>query len=157
MFKTIGFIRTPFKNVDGAPVQPGGGAGITGEIELNPQYVEGLTDLEGFSHLILLYQFHLVKRYQLKVIPFLDNKSHGIFATRAPARPNPIGISIVKLVKIEGNILTIENVDMLDMTPLIDIKPFFPKYDNQTDVKTGWLETNGEVDITKVRSDKRFE
>ena len=155
-YKPIGFIRTPFPKISEMPVQPNGAIGVYGVIELNDELVSGLNDLEGFSHLILIYHLHLVKESKLSVIPFMDNKPHGIFATRAPARPNPIGISTVKLQKIEGNLLYIEGVDMVDNTPLLDIKPFFPKYDNQQNVKYGWLEEKVDLDITKIRSDDRF-
>jgi len=155
-YKAIGIIRTPFLKISDMPVQPNGAAGIYGVIELNPDLISGLIDLDGFSHLILLYHLHLVKESKLSVIPFMDDKPHGIFATRAPARPNPIGISTVKLQKVEGNLLYVEGVDMLDSTPLLDIKPFFPKYDNQQDVKFGWLEEKKNLDITQIKSDNRF-
>jgi tRNA (adenine37-N6)-methyltransferase len=155
-YKAIGLIRTPFLKVSEIPVQPNGAVGVYGVIELNAELVPGLTDLEGFSHLILLYHLHLVKESKLSIIPFMDDKSHGIFATRAPTRPNPIGISTVKLQKIEGNLLYVEGVDMVDNIPLIDIKPFFPKYDNQQKVKYGWLEEKRNLDISKIKSDNRF-
>lgn len=156
IFQPIGFIQTPFKSVSDMPIQPCGAKGVEGVIELKSDFVAGLIDLEGFSHIILLYHFHLIKGHKLYVVPFMDDKPHGIFATRAPARPNAIGISTVKLLKIEDNRLYIEGVDMVDGTPLIDIKPFFPKYDNQNDVKFGWLEGKGNIDITKIKSDSRF-
>lgn len=152
----IGFIRTPFQQVEGVPVQPGGGKGISGWIELEPQWEPGLKDLEGFSHILLVYYFHLVREHKLSVIPFLDNVPHGIFATRSPARPNRIGLSTVRLLKIEGTRIFIENVDMVDQTPLLDIKPFFPLYDNHPEARGGWLESSPGRDISKVRSDGRF-
>jgi len=139
------------------PFQSRGAEGIEGIIELNREFVKGLTDLDGFSHLILLYHFHLVGNTTLLVIPFMDDKPHGIFATRAPVRPNPIGMSVVRLQKIEDNLLFIEGVDMVDGTPLLDIKPFFPKYDNHVDVRYGWLEEKGDLDITAIKSDERFD
>jgi tRNA-Thr(GGU) m(6)t(6)A37 methyltransferase TsaA len=143
--------------VEGVPVQPSGALDTQGVIELNTGLEEGLQDIEGFSHIILLYYFHLVNKVNLKVIPFLDVNPHGIFATRSPTRPNRIGISIVKLIKVEKNLLYFENADILDQTPLLDIKPFFPQYDNHLDSRSGWLEEAGEIDITRVISDKRFE
>ena len=155
-YKPIGYIRTPFLKIAEMPVQPNGALGIYGVIDLNEELVPGLADLDGFSHLILLYHLHLVKESKLTVVPFMDDKPHGIFATRAPARQNPIGISTVKLQKIEGNLIYIEGVDMVDNTPLLDIKPFFPKYDNKQKVKYGWLEEKKNIDITKIKSDNRF-
>jgi len=156
-YKSIGFIRTPFTTISDMPIQSSGASGISGFIDLNIDLLEGLTDLDGFSHLILLYHFHLVKEAKLSVIPFMDDKPHGIFATRAPVRPNTIGISIVKLQKIENNLIYFEGADMVDNSPLLDIKPFFPKYDNQQNVKFGWLEGKGDIDITKMKSDSRFD
>jgi len=154
--KPIGIIHSSFKNIEGMPVQPIGAGNAKGTIELFKDYVEGLTDIEGFSHIILIYHFHKIVGYKLNVIPFIDNKPHGIFATRAPMRPNAIGISTVRLINIETNIMYIEDVDILDGTPLLDIKPFYPKYDNRENVKYGWLEDKEHVDIEKIKSDKRF-
>jgi tRNA-Thr(GGU) m(6)t(6)A37 methyltransferase TsaA len=156
-YQAIGVIKTSFKKISEMPIQPQGANGEDGVIELNPEFAAGLMDLDGFSHLILLYHFHLVKGYKLYVVPFMDDKPHGIFATRAPTRPNSIGISIVKLQKIEGNLIYFEGADMIDGTPLLDIKPFFPKYDNQQNVKSGWLEGKGDIDISKIKSDDRFD
>jgi len=140
IYRPIGVIRTPFKSPVGVPIQPSAGKGIRGLIEIFPEYVEGLKDLEGFSHIILIYHFHLVKRFSLKIIPYMDKEYRGVFATRAPARPNPIGISVVRLVKIEENKLYIEDVDIVDGTPLLDIKPYVPEFDYRPEVKIGWLE-----------------
>src|ERR1035437_1435349 len=104
-YKPIGYIRTPFTNIISMPIQPKGAKQIFGVITINEEYIEGLTDLDGFSHVILMYHFHLVKEHKLSVIPFMDDKAHGIFATRAPVRPNPIGMSIVRLKKIEQNLI----------------------------------------------------
>lgn len=154
--KPIGIIHSSFKDIEGMPVQPSGAKNIKGSIELFKDYVEGLTDIGGFSHIILIYHLHMIVGYKLNVIPFIDNKPHGIFATRAPMRPNAIGISTVRLIKIETNIIYIEDVDILDGTPLLDIKPFYPKYDNRENVKYGWLEDKEYVDIEKIKSDNRF-
>jgi tRNA-Thr(GGU) m(6)t(6)A37 methyltransferase TsaA len=157
IYQPIGHIKTPFDTVSDMPIQPCGASGAQGIIELDSGLTPGLFDLEGFSHLILIYHFHLVKGYKLYVVPFMDDQPHGIFATRAPTRPNAIGISIVELLKIEGNLIHISGVDMVNGTPLLDIKPFFTKYDNRLDAKAGWLEGKGDIDITKIKSDNRFE
>ncbi len=138
------------------PVQPAAAEGIKGRIELLPEYVPGLKDLEGFSYITLVYSFHRITAYELLVIPFMDTEEHGIFATKAPKRPNAIGISTVKLIKIEGNVLYIEQVDMLNETPLIDIKPFYPRYDNRENAGIGWLEKNKDKPLDQLRSDERF-
>jgi len=152
----IGIIHTPHKDVKNMPIQPIAAEGIYGTIELLSEFVDGLKDIEGFSHLTLIYQFHKIDGYKLRAIPFMDTEEHGIFASKAPKRPNAIGISTVKLIKVEGNILHIEQVDMLDGTPLIDIKPFYPRYDNRFDVKIGWLEKSKDMPLEKLRSDERF-
>jgi len=152
----IGTIHTPHIDVKNMPIQPIAAEGLKGYIELLPEFVNGLKDLEGFSHITLLYRFHKIEGYELLVTPFMDTEKHGIFATKAPKRPNAIGLSTVKLLAIEGNILHIEQVDMLDGTPLIDIKPFYPRYDNRENVIIGWLEKNRNLPIEQLRSDERF-
>jgi tRNA (adenine37-N6)-methyltransferase len=152
----IGVIHTPHKDIKNMPIQPIAASGIKGYVELLPEYVAGLKDLEGFSHITLLYHFHKIKSYDLITVPFMDDEPHGIFACKAPKRPNAIGISTVILLNIEGNILNIEQVDMLDGTPLIDIKPFYPRYDNRENVTLGWLEKNKNLPIEKLRSDERY-
>lgn len=154
-YQPIGVIHTPFETKEGMPIQPAGAAGVKGTIDLNKKFAEGLLDLEGFSHLILLYHFHKSRGFELQVKPFLDQNTHGVFATRAPKRPNPIGFSIVKLIHIEGNILEIENVDMLDGTPLLDIKPFIPAFDFYATDKTGWMNHPIE-NLKNIKSDNRF-
>lgn len=138
-YKSIGIIHSPFKEPKNVPIQAVASKGTKGTIEVNSEYTEGLVDLEGFSHIILLYHFNLVKGYSLTVKPFLDQNLHGVFATRAPSRPNPIGLSIVRLKKIQNNILHIEDVDILDNTPLVDIKPYIPQIDNRKTKKIGWF------------------
>ncbi|MFC2083681.1 tRNA (N6-threonylcarbamoyladenosine(37)-N6)-methyltransferase TrmO [Bacteroidota bacterium] len=154
-FKPIGIIHSVFKNVSNMPIQPKGAKGIKGTIEIKPEYVAGLKDLSGFSHIILLYHLHLTKGYSLEVVPFMDNHLRGVFSTRAPKRPNPIGLSVVKLIKIENNILYIENVDIVDNTPLIDIKPYIPAFDEQEVFRIGWL-AETENKVKNKRSDNRF-
>ncbi len=155
-YKVIGYIRTPFTEKKGTPIQPSYSS-ADGIIELFPQYGEGLDDLDGFSHIILLYHFNHVKEFQLKVIPFLDNKKRGIFSTRAPLRPNPIGLSIVELISIdlESNVLKIRGVDILDSTPLIDIKPYIPLFDKR-EAKTGWISQKKRDPQEKRVSNGRF-
>lgn len=140
-YTPIGVIHSPFKKPQGAPIQPAYGKGIKGKVEINSEFVEGLKDLSSFSHVILIYHLHLSKGYLLEVIPFLDNRPHGLFSTRAPRRPNPIGLSTVKLLKIEKNILYIENLDIVDGTPLLDIKPYVSKFDLIEEIRSGWLST----------------
>jgi tRNA (adenine37-N6)-methyltransferase len=155
-FTPIGTIHTPFKTIANMPIQPSGAKGIQGTIEIKPEYVDGLKDLEGFSHIILLYHFHKSKKYTLEVTPFLDSETHGVFATRAPNRPNPVGLSVVKLLKIDSNILHVEHIDILDKTPLIDIKPYVSEFDQPSSVRIGWLEKKkGKVRLKK--SDDRFQ
>ena len=125
-YRPIGIIHSPFKETKGTPIQPAGAQGIAATIELKPEYVDGLKDLEGFSHIFLIYHFHLSQGYSLKVKPFLDKYMRGLFATRAPKRPNAIGVSVVRLVGIKGCTLQIEDVDIVDGTPLLDIKPYLP-------------------------------
>ncbi len=154
-YRPIGVIHTPFKDREGMPIQATGATGIRGFIKIKTEYVGGLKDLEEFSHVILIYDFHLSKDYSLNVTPFLDDQPHGVFATRAPKRPNSIGLSIVKLNKIKGDVLDIENVDMVDGTLLLDIKPYVPEFDVQKDVKTGWL-AKADKQIKGKKSDRRF-
>jgi tRNA-Thr(GGU) m(6)t(6)A37 methyltransferase TsaA len=154
-YQPIGIIHSPFQSIEGMPIQPVGAAGIQGEIELFAEFAAGLKDLEGFSHIILLYHFHRAAEPRLIVTPFLDSEPHGVFATRAPSRPNAIGLSVVKLLSVAGNILRIENVDILDGTPLLDVKPYVPEFDHHQVQRTGWLATaTGKV--VDRRSDDRF-
>ncbi len=156
-YKPIGIIKSPFKNLEGMPIQPIGACGVTGEIIIDKEYVEGLIDLEEFSHIMLIYHLHLSNGYSLHVKPFLDDKLHGIFATRAPKRPNPIGLSVVHLDKVEGNILHISNVDIVDGTPLLDLKPYIPHFDkgDGEDLCIGWFEDKHHEAVNK-KSDNRF-
>jgi len=139
-YKPIGVIHSPFKEPEGTPIQSTVAKDINGSVEVFPEYVGGLKDLEGFSHIILIYHFHLSRKSSLEVKPYMDERTHGVFATRAPSRPNPIGISIVRLIKIKKNILQIRDVDILDGTPLLDIKPYVPEFDTRDIKRTGWLE-----------------
>ena len=154
--KPIGIIHSPFQELTGMPVQPTGAKDFFGSIEVFSEFEEELADIEGFSQLILLYHFQKSSDYKLKVKPFLDENSHGVFATRAPKRPNSIGISIVELIERTNNVLKIKGVDVLDQTPLIDIKPYVPFFDQPDEVKkVGWLENKG-FQVKEKRSDDRF-
>ena len=137
MMKPIGVIHSPFTDKAQTPIQPTRSQAV-GWVKVYPEFAEGLRGLEGFSHIILLYAFHQSNGYTLQVQPFLDDRLHGLFATRYPCRPNPIGLSIVRLLARRENILEIEGVDMLNGTPLLDIKPYVPDFDVRTEVKTGW-------------------
>ncbi len=151
----IGVIHSPFTEVTGTPLQPAGARGITGTIEVEPKYCDGLKDLEGFSHIILFYHFHYAEGYTLQVEPFMDDSIHGVFATRVPTRPNPIGISVVRLSKIEGCTLYLKDVDVVDGTPLLDIKPYVPEFDIRKVEKTGWLSKRVH-NVYKAKADERF-
>jgi tRNA-Thr(GGU) m(6)t(6)A37 methyltransferase TsaA len=153
--KPIGIIHTPFTTLEEMPIQPAGAAGVQGTVEVFEEYREGLQDLAGFSHIVLLYHFHKSKKFNLQVVPFLDTKPRGLFATRAPNRPNPIGLSVVQLDAIEDGVLHIGNVDILDTTPLLDIKPYVPEFDAPTEVRTGWLE-KAKKKVASRKSDDRF-
>lgn len=156
IYRPIGIIHSPFKEPHGAPIQSAGATDSEGTIEIFPEYTEGLTDLEGFSHIILLYHFHLSKKgFSLKVKPYLDEQLRGVFATRAPARPNAIGMSIVRLVRVEGEKLFIRDVDILNGTPLLDIKPYVPEFDSRNAGKIGWLSGKTEK-LSETRGDGRF-
>ena len=154
-YTPIGIIHSPFKEPKGTPIQPPGARGVGGSVELFPEYVGGLKDLDGFSHIVLIYHFHLAKPPSLLMKPFMDDQPRGIFAIRAPSRPNPIGLSVVRLVGIEKNILHIEDVDIVDGTPLLDIKPYVPEFDPGHVEKRGWLEKNV-AKVTTSKDDGRF-
>jgi len=154
-YRPIGVIHSPFSNLVSMPIQPTSDASGPGTIEIYAPFVEGLKDLDGFSHLILLYHLHEARGTALTVTPFLDSVPRGIFATRAPARPNPIGLSIVKLVRIEDHILHVDDLDVLNGTPLLDLKPYVPEFDHRSGVRTGWLEQAKGEAKAKV-SDERF-
>jgi tRNA-Thr(GGU) m(6)t(6)A37 methyltransferase TsaA len=152
-YRPIGLIHTPFKQREGMPIQPSRGRGVRGTVEVAPEYADGLTDLDGFSHVVLIYHFHQSRGFDLRVTPFLDTQKRGLFATRAPRRPNAIGLSVVRLLGIEGNRIAVQDLDILDGTPLLDIKPYVPEFDRRTEVREGWLES---VKDRNVDSDDRF-
>lgn len=155
IFSPVGVIHTPFKEPKGTPIQTTAGRNVQATVEIFPEYEPGLKDLEGFSHIYLIFHLHLAGPCKLVTRPFLDTEERGIFSIRGPNRPNPIGISIVRLVRVEGNILHIRDVDMVDGTPLLDIKPYIPRVDRRDDYTIGWLE--GKVEhFEDTVADRRF-
>lgn len=138
--KPIGIIHTPYQSTEECPKGGYHNKGVPGTIELYPDLKDGLLDLEGFSHLILVWVFHQSQSYSLRSTPPHDGREHGVFATRSPHRPNPVGLTVVKLKKIEGNRIEIEDPDMLDGTPLLDIKPYLLPPDSLGEVRRGWLD-----------------
>jgi tRNA-Thr(GGU) m(6)t(6)A37 methyltransferase TsaA len=154
-YEPIGIIHTPFHDPVGMPIQHVAGEGITGNVEIFPEFSDGLKDIEGFSRIILIYHFHRSGNYRLQVIPFLDTHPHGVFSTRAPNRPNPVGVSMVCLHKRVDNCLHISGVDILDGTPLLDIKPYLPECDAFSNERTGWFPKD-RSSLSKTRSDNRF-
>lgn len=152
----IGVIRSPFTSLAGMPIQPGGARDVLGRLELDPALAPALADLEGFSHIYLLYLFHASTGYDLTVTPFLDDTPRGLFATRAPRRPNPIGLSVVGVVSVAGPVVHVRGVDVLDGTPLLDIKPYAPGFDAPgAAVRCGWMEGR-DGDVAGLCSDGRF-
>jgi tRNA-Thr(GGU) m(6)t(6)A37 methyltransferase TsaA len=148
-------IHSPFSERRGMPIQAAFAGDAVGKVVLDPEHADGLRSLEGFSHIILVYHFHLSKGHALLVKPFLEDKVHGVFATRAPCRPNAVGISVVRLERVEGCVLHVTGVDIVDGTPLLDIKPYVPPFDDRSEARIGWLE--GRIDRAKTRvADERF-
>ncbi len=137
-FKPIGVVRSGHRRGEETPIQPAYAKGCLGRAEVMPEYAEGLKDLEGFSHIYLIYHLHETGPAKLTVRPFLQDVERGVFATRSPHRPNAIGLSIVELVKVEGNVLHLDRVDVLDGTPLLDIKPYSAKFDCIRETRNGW-------------------
>ncbi len=155
LLRPIGVVRSPFTDPIGMPIQPAAARGVRGEVEVLPEFCDGLADLEGFDRVILLYHFHRSAGYALQVVPFLDDRECGVFATRAPRRPNPIGLSVVRLVAVEGCRLVVEDVDVLDGTPLFDIKPYVPSFDAYPGEREGWLGESSR-DVRETKADPRF-
>ncbi|MBU0637303.1 MAG: tRNA (N6-threonylcarbamoyladenosine(37)-N6)-methyltransferase TrmO [Planctomycetes bacterium] len=138
-FEPIGVIRSPFQEVAGTPIQGVFAPEAEGTVEVFEQFADGLRDIEGFSHLYLLYSFDRTQHVSLTVVPFLDDREHGVFATRAPCRPNPIGLSVVRLLARDGCRLRVGELDILDGTPLLDLKPYVPNFDSRPDARAGWV------------------
>jgi len=155
-FESIGTIHTPFKSPRGVPIQGALRQDIKGEVEIFADFQSGLKDLDGFSHLILLYYFDQVKEYSLQAIPFLDTTPRGVFAIRGPRRPNPVGFTVVKNLGIKKNRIKFAGVDMVDKTPLLDIKPYFSDIDSHPDASTGWMKEKLKTEGNRTRADNRF-
>ena len=151
----IGIIQSPFTRIENMPIQPVGATDITGSVLIHEPFAEGLKDLDGFSHIYLIYLFHKCEKTSLRVVPFLDTVERGVFATRSPRRPNHIGLSIVELLKVEGRELFIKGVDILDQTPLLDIKPYIEAFDAVDNSTSGWMK-NRASEVAQKRSDDRF-
>jgi tRNA-Thr(GGU) m(6)t(6)A37 methyltransferase TsaA len=155
-YRPIGIIHTPFTDLREMPIQPKGSGAAPGTAEVFPEFADGLKDLDGFSHVILIYHLHAVRRTDLTVTPFLGDSPRGVFATRAPTRPNPIGVSVVRLDGVDGNTLRLGNVDILDGTPLLDVKPYVPDFDRpDEEYRLGWLQS-AKRDVKSAKSDERF-
>lgn len=154
-FNPIGIVHSTFNSPVGTPIQPAASNGDEAIIEIFPEYTEGLNDLDGFSHIYILFHLHQITKYPLTVVPFLDTVPRGVFATRSPGRPNPIGISVVKLLKIEGSKLYIQNHDILDGSPVIDIKPYITPFDTHQPTRMGWYE-NRVHQMDSQKDDGRF-
>jgi len=156
--KQIATIRSPFCDLVNMPVQPKGARDTYATIEFDKEYEEGLKDLDGFSHVYLIYHFHKVKEAKLSVVPFNDktNTPRGVFSTRTPMHPNGLGLSVVELVSVKENVVTIKGVDILDGTPLLDIKPYIENFDKvETEARSGWMQASLD-EVSKKRSDDRF-
>lgn len=139
-YEPIGVIHTPFTVASGMPRNPAAARDVAGTVEIDPRHAAGLKDLDGFSHIILLFHCHRSEGYQLVFAPPGHSEAHGVFATRSPRRPNPIGLSVVRLDRIDGNRLEVRGVDMVDGTPLLDLKPYLPSIDVADEIRTGWLD-----------------
>ena len=138
IYRSIGTVRSPFTQAGGMPIQPSRAQAAEGCLELEPEFWPGLKDLDGFSHLLLVSHLHRTGAAQLQVIPFLDTQPRGIFATRAPARPNPLAISVLRILRVEPGRVLVADLDLLDGTPILDIKPYVPEFDARLDVRIGW-------------------
>jgi tRNA-Thr(GGU) m(6)t(6)A37 methyltransferase TsaA len=150
----IGIIHSPHRQQSGTPVQPAYAEGVQGEVVVDEQYSDGLQDIEGFERIWLVYWMDRSRPFRLKLVPYRDTVERGVFATRAPSRPNPIGISCVRLLGRQGNRLKVADLDILDGTPLLDIKPYSPRFDSYPDARSGWLD---DETLNKHRADDRFE
>lgn len=155
VYRSIGVVHTPFTTMEGMPLQTIAAPGIQGTVELEQEFCGGLKDLEAFSHIILLTHLDRMSGFALEVTPYLDDQPHGVFATRSPRRPNPIGLSVVRLVSVDGCALHIEDVDLLDGTPVLDLKPYVPTFDVRETEQIGWFA--GRIErVHTTRADERF-
>ncbi len=155
IYRSIGTVRSPFTRAAGMPIQPSRAQGAEGCLELDPEFWAGLKDLEGFSHLLLVSHLHRTTAASLEVVPFLDTHPRGIFATRAPARPNPVGLSVLRILRVEAGRVLVADLDLLDGTPILDIKPYVPEFDARPDACIGWYASAACKDRAVV-ADERF-
>jgi tRNA-Thr(GGU) m(6)t(6)A37 methyltransferase TsaA len=155
-YEPIGVVRSPFRELEGMPLQPVAAADVRGQIEIYEPFVAGLADLDGFSHIYVLAHMHRARTGGLSVVPFLDDTARGVFATRSPRHPNPIGLSVVRLLGVNGAVLELAGVDLLDGTPVLDLKPYVPEFDAVAAERTGWLAAAAER-VHSVRADRRFD
>ena len=152
----IGIIHTPFALPEGTPIQPTMARGAEGEVELAEEFADALKDVDGFDRIWLIYWFHRGSGWKPTVTPYMDDRPHGLFATRAPRRPNAIGMSCVRVLAVSGNRVRVADVDMLDGTPLIDIKPYVPRFDAYPEARSGWLDDSPMAKRDDVNADDRF-
>ncbi len=152
-FTPIGVVHSPFPEPVGVPIQPSRAEGVEGTVELLPEFQEGLNDLDGFSHIVLLTWLHRSEGYRLRTVPFLDTEKRGIFATRSPRRPNPIGLSVVRLLSVDGCVLKVAGLDLVDGTPVLDIKPYIEEFDRRPGSRSGWV---GRSKVRRNVADDRF-
>jgi len=155
VIKPIGIVHSPFTSVDGMPIQSAAAMEEKARVEVFEEFAAGLRDIESFEYLVLITRFHVGNSENLNVIPFMDVKTHGVFSTRSPARPNRLGMTIVKLEKVSGRFLEILGNDMLDQTPVIDIKPYVPALDSKETEKIGWYKDRL-FTLPTARSDSRM-
>jgi tRNA-Thr(GGU) m(6)t(6)A37 methyltransferase TsaA len=154
-YRSIGIVRSPFTSIEGMPIQPSRAQDVEGTLEIDLEFHAGLKDLDGFSHILLVCHLHRVSGAELTVVPFLDTEPRGIFATRAPKRPNAIAISLLRVKSVNGGRVQVLDVDLLDGTPILDVKPYVPEFDARVDARTGWYARAARKNEPVV-SDKRF-
>lgn len=155
-FTPVGVLRTPFRAQPGTPIQPTWGAAAEGRAVLDPPYRAALADLDGFERVWLLYVLDRARPWAPRIVPYRDTTARGLFATRAPSRPNPIGLSVVQVVRVEDGVLVFRGADMLDGSPLLDIKPYVPAFDAWPDARAGWFDAAGESGTAREAADARF-
>ena len=151
--RPIGTVHSPFPEPVGVPIQPSRADGVEGTVEVLPEYEEGLADLDGFSHIVLVTWLHRSEGYRLRIVPFLDTEERGLFSTRSPRRPNPIGLSVVRLLGVNGCTLKVADLDLVDGTPVLDIKPYIDEFDRRPESRSGWLERSK---VKRDKADGRF-
>ena len=154
-YAPIGIVRSPFTAIAGMPLQTVAAPDVEGQVEIFPTYAAGLRDLGGFSHVHLLTHLHRAKPGDLEVVPFLDDEPHGVFATRAPGRPNRLGLSVVRLLEVDGTTLRVSGLDLLDGTPVLDLKPYVPEFDHVAADRIGWFEGKSR-EVRSTTADDRF-